>query len=239
MTGKDLSMGPKRCFLLLMALAAILQACSGGIASRFPAVAERPAEAEAFYRELDQAIAAAEAQNAAATPVPGFPYLRSNRFLAQFSHRLGSSGEEAAWHKHMFDLDLAARRSEIRNLPGVARSALASRWAIPDQPHEWAAVLRSRAEAIYDSDRRQPGFAEAVRESVVSPSEYSTAMRVAGLYPLFCLPVAWVTHRVRNEFQAWFDTPEHELPVQGVLTVFRPPQSPFPRTPPQWPPEVA
>jgi hypothetical protein len=54
------------------------------------------------------------------------------------------------------------------------------------------------------------------------PDEYSTAMRIFGLYPLAYIPENIITHNVRETIRGWFETPPEKLPVQGRPKTYAP-----------------
>jgi hypothetical protein len=118
----------------------------------------------------------------------------------------------------MRELDLAARGKEIANLPDDAvRTLAASR-------NELAGRVEACSAALYNADRIQPDFYEALRARVAVPDEYSNALRIAGLYPLVTIPEYKITERVRERFRAWYEMPYEQLPMEGTLKVYRPPQ---------------
>src|SRR4030065_289405 len=64
----------------------------------------------ALYEEVDAAIDNADVRDHGSSPVQGFPYLRTTRLLASFSHELNNdeSPQWSAWIGHMADLDAQA-----------------------------------------------------------------------------------------------------------------------------------
>jgi hypothetical protein len=78
--------------------------------------------------------------------------------------------------------------------------------------------------ALYDADRVRPDFYEELGARVAVPDEYSSALRLAGLYPLVTIPEYKITERVRERFRAWYEMPYEKLPVEGTLRVYNPPK---------------
>jgi hypothetical protein len=62
--------------------------------------------------------------------------------------------------------------------------------------------------------------------AVTAPSEYSTAMRVVGIYPLTSIPVTAVTRRVQQKFSKWHHAPADRLKILGKIIAYRPSQGP-------------
>ena len=71
-----------------------------------------------WFTRLDETIDRAGVRDAEAYRVPGFPYLRVNRFMASFRQQAQNDSDAfAAWVKHLRNLDERARSYEIKNLP--------------------------------------------------------------------------------------------------------------------------
>ncbi len=201
-----------------------LTGCGAGVSRRIfreSAVAESPVK---FFRTLDAAAAEAGARNAAHFPVPGFPYLRTNRFLASLKDRVRGDLQTSEWIEAMRQLDLKDRRTEIETLPDSAVRSLAARFTGMASRTDVLKALEAFSEDLMEQHRAQPDYIAAVKAAVVIPEEYSTAMRVFGLYPVAALPVAALTVKAYNEFSAWHETPESALPVRGKLMAYRPPR---------------
>jgi hypothetical protein len=73
-------------------------------------------------------------------------------------------------------------------------------------------------------DQRRPDFYATLQKAVEIPDEYSTTMRVIGLYPIASLPVAAVTHNVFEEIAEWHRIPMHELETVGAVKIYGPDQ---------------
>jgi hypothetical protein len=74
-------------------------------------------------------------------------------------------------------------------------------------------------------DQLRPDFYEVLLVAVQDTDEYSTLMRIFGLYPIAAIPVAIVTHRVFDEIAEWHQLPPDALLPQGTLTAFGPAES--------------
>lgn len=214
-TGVRMGVSAKAFFFVLLILP--LAGCGTLSETRIPW--ERPGECVAFFERLDAAILGAGVRDAAQAHVEGFPYLRAGRFEASMAVRLAGAEAKAAWADGMRELDLAARKKEIANLPdGAVLQMAAGREAL----YERAA---SCSRDLFDLDRARPGFFEALSPRVIVPDEYSVALRALGLYPLVTIPEYRITERVRERFRAWYEMPYEKLPVDGALRVYRPPQA--------------
>ncbi len=134
----------------------------------------------AFFAALDQQTAAAKVRDAGSFRVPGYPYLRVNRFLASFRTEAQDGAEFAAWLQRMQRLDQRARAMEISNLPEfftVQGSEDLSRAELGQRVLTCGEILKT-------ADFRQSEARVALRNKVFVPDEYLTARRFLGLYPV-------------------------------------------------------
>jgi hypothetical protein len=218
----------KSIFLRLLLLAGVFyfQGCAPAVWHQFVANVQRPAEPTQFFQQLDLAVASAGVRDASSFPVPGFPYLRSNRFLTGLKDGLQSDAQYNQWILWLQQLGQHAREKEIQNLPADALRDCAAR--LGEAPDRRTLLKRSLSHSnqLLAHDKAQPGYFTAVRAAVKNPDEYSIAMRVAGVYPLASLPVAVVTHRVQDKFSRWHATPLSRLGTLGELTAYAPPDGP-------------
>ncbi len=157
--------------------------------------------------------------------MPGFPYLRVDRFLVSLKDRLKNDAQKDQWVRLMQQVDLSVRETEIRTLPDSEVEKLAAAFGVlPDR-----SILQSKAISFSDKmlahDRLRPDFYDVLLAAVQDSDEYSTLMRIFGLYPIAVIPVAIVTHRVFDEIAEWHQLPPGALQVQGTLTAFGPAES--------------
>lgn len=151
--------------------ASLLLALALGACATLPPVVPESADCRANFLGMDARADAADARDGGAHRIAGFPYLRSDRFLASFRDDAGEGAEFDAWVERMRRLDLQAREGELRNLG----------WAEPNEElahldrcgREWA------ARDLADEKR-----SALLRENVAVPDDYSLLKRTLGLYPL-------------------------------------------------------
>lgn len=203
-------------------VAMLLVAGCAGIDKRVaPDAPAGASDAWAFLSELDRLVDRHGVRDAGRFPIPGYPYLRTDRFLGAMRGRLDTPERQRHWVGRMQQADLEARRREIGNLPPEALAELS----------EWVATLTAAAavdrtvqasELLLEADLLQEGYYERVARAASVPDEYSTPMRVFLLYPIAAFPVSMATTRVYEKYRAWHRTPPEELPITGVLTRFAP-----------------
>jgi hypothetical protein len=112
-------LGPGLGFLLLLASGcATLQ---DPIRANLSDANEAVAQCAAWYRALDRRIDRAGVRDGGEYRIPGFPYLRADRFSASFRNEaLAGDDLFQAWTGRLLHLDAGARAAELRNLPAGA-----------------------------------------------------------------------------------------------------------------------
>ena len=137
-----------------------------------------------WFASLDDAIDDAGVRDGEAYPVPGFPYLRVNRFLASF--RTDAEKDPTAfadWEARLRHLDARTRGYELQNLPPQALSKLgANGWQDAAARSDACAATLMKTDAER-ADRRRDLIARAQ-----VPDDYSDWKRAVGLYPLARIP---------------------------------------------------
>jgi hypothetical protein len=214
-------------YLLLAAILCLFlisQGCANLASRQFVADSKRPPKYQHFFNELDRTIKDAGVRDASAIRVDGFPYLRANRFLASFRDQLGDEAQKQDWVFRMQQLDLESRRKEIDNLSPIRIQDLSLR--LNESVDRYTLFSRATfySHKLLAHDQRRPDFYATLQKAVEIPDEYSTTMRVIGLYPIASLPVAAVTHNVFEEIAEWHRIPMHELETVGAVKIYGPDQ---------------
>jgi hypothetical protein len=207
-------------WLFLLPFFLFLLGCTSFLSQRIPEVLERPRPCQEFFERLDEKVRESDVRDASAFSVPGFPHLRTSRFLSALKDRLKGEQERKIWVGWMQDLDLRSRKKEINNLPDEMVLSLISK-AQPDRES-----LYGQAEAcssvLLNHDQTHPNSYPLLQSRVDIPDEYSFILRTVGLYPIVALPVAMVTENSREKIRRRFDTDLKNLPVDGSLKAFVP-----------------
>jgi len=161
-------------------------------------------------------------RDASTYPVPGFLYLRTDRFLAALGARIEGGDQKTLWVRLMQQHDLVAREKEISNLSEAALKRLALKLGQPPDRTLLMNKIKFYSEKSWIHDQERPNFYEALMAVRHVPDEYSMTLRTLGLYPLWSLPVANATGRVYDEFRKWHHTPPAELKIDGKLRTYAP-----------------
>ncbi|WP_295624804.1 hypothetical protein [uncultured Nitrosomonas sp.] len=163
----------------------------------------------ALYQEIDATIDNVGVRDYGSSLIEGFPYLRTTRLLASFSHELNDKSPQwLAWVAHMTDLDAQSRALELRNLPSSVLS----------QPKDTLLdELNKCRDLLISIDLTNPQQRTRLRDIVHVPDDYVTWWQTLGLYPLTAPVIAvgiseW--HRKTHEI---FAIPFASLPVAGKL----------------------
>ncbi len=217
----------KHRFVFLISLLLLFTGCTSLTAQRISQSFERPEECQSFLNALDEAISRSGVRDASSYPIPGFPYLRANRFLSFLKDKIhGEEGREQ-WSRWMQSLDLEAREKETSNLPDDVVSFFPfKRGAAPTRQEVYERV-RSCSDKLLEHDKARRDFYGTLSPLVEVPDEYSFAMRAIGLYPLVVIPVAILTDASRKRIRSWYKTNLEDLPVDGRLRSFTPAETSF------------
>ncbi len=207
---------------LVFLVAWIMVGCAALTSQQIQKALERPADCEELFSRLDRVVWEAGVHDASMAVIPGFPYLRADRFLAALAGKAQTEAEMEQWVDLMRRSDLQSRQKELRNLPiGKWENTLLAAEPAPSRSKLMERV-DACSERLYVHDRSRPRFFEVLKGQVEVPDEYSLGMRVAGLHPLASIPVAVVTLRVRGRVRKWFEEDMDRLPVRGALQRFVP-----------------
>ena len=209
-------------FITLIVGIAFGQGCANLVSRQFVAESGRPHQYQNFFDELDHAVAKAGVRDASGFMIDDFPYLRANRFLASFRYQLTSEEQNQAWVRRMQQLDLASRHREIHNLSPEQLNGLSLRLGESFDRTTLYQRATLYSNLLLAHDQQRPDFYVILQKLVEIPDEYSTALRVMGVYPISALPVTAVTHRVFEEITAWHQLPAHQLDTSGTLEIYGP-----------------
>jgi hypothetical protein len=212
-------------FIFFLSFFFLMTGCVSFRANRVPLILDRPKECQAFLTALDEQVEKAGVRDAANYPVPGFPYLRTSRFLSRLKDSIHSEQEKDQWTRWMRMLDIESRRKEISNLPDAMASSLSFKQGKPFSREQFYEQVESCSEALFQHDKARPDFYETLIPFVEAPDEYSLALRIFGLYPLAAIPVTVATDMSRKKIRSWFETSLENLPVDGRLRAFVPSES--------------
>jgi len=203
---------------LVAALALAATGCASIAPPRDAAPGSAVARCEHAFAVTEAAVAGAGVADGYGTRVPGYPYLRADRFLASFASAPLTVAERERLVQLMMTAGREAREIEFGNLPPDARRTLEAALA----PGDPAVVLRECADTLRRADAGSPGFAAQLADAARVPDDYDTWKRVVGLYPLAAVPFSAGVRRYEEATRATFALPPSQLPVRGTLMHYAP-----------------
>jgi hypothetical protein len=211
----------KRVLLMVVGMIWIfLLGCAGPMVQKEIGAFSRDARATLFFNQLDMTVEKYGVSDASGFVVPGFPYLRSNRFLAAMKERLAYPDAGVYWADQMLKLDLKSRRKEFSNLPAAALMEISTATGETVDRDTIYQKTESYALRLFRNDRTHPGFMDILKKTVTVPDEYSSMARVVGLYPLAGIPVTLGTAMAYSRYQEWHRTPLKDLDTDGRMVRF-------------------
>ncbi len=199
-----------------------LVACVGPLTRINTNILDRDNQAEVFFIELDNVIQKYGVSDGSSFPVDGFPYLRTNRFLAGIKAFPEFMQNGNHWVQQLLNLGKVSQAKEIGNLPDAAIQELSQ--VIGESPDRQ--MIRQKAEAyaqqLFASDQSHPDFLNMLQQAVRVPDEYSTLVRLIGLYPLAGIPVTAGTAVAYSRYEKWHQAEQSDLDRLGTLTQYMP-----------------
>jgi hypothetical protein len=192
-----------RAWWVLPGLACLVAACAPLVREPAPRwVAAGESGCGALVARFDAQVARDGVRDAQTTAVPGFPYLRADRFAQSFAREPDPAGTRrlALWG-YLRELDRDARRAESSNLSDDGWMRLGT-----NRPEGDAAVRRC-ADGMAAAAVGDATAVAAALSRVSVPDDYSDAARAFGLYPLTRLAFASGIRRWQRESIASFAAP--------------------------------
>ena len=178
---------------------------------------------ENLLDQIERRVVAAGVADRQDTRVSGYPYLRVNRFLADFrTAAYGIAFDD--WVRRMQSLAIRGIEAEILNLPVADQTALAqliqsealSGLSVSEAIHRCADALRTR-DSNHSRDREQ------IRNRANRPDAYRYWQRVVGLYPVTAPVFRIGIGRWHDETRERFAIPVSSLDIKGRLIRYGPP----------------
>lgn len=149
--------------------------------------------------------------------VPGFPYLRSSRFLASFNQQILTPAQQKTWLNHLAQADRTARQIELDSLPIATKAKVAASHGSNLQNAIDDCYPRLVAADLADDKRLA-----LLRQRVQVPSDYRIVSQILGLYPLSAIPITIGVQGYHEETYEVFQRPLAELPILGQLQRWQP-----------------
>jgi hypothetical protein len=211
---------------ILVPLLILGQGCTQSIVVFEPLASDEAACLE-WYQQFDEVLADYELDDPSAAKIPGFPYLRADRFLASFRLQPLSDPAYADWLERMRRLDAALRLTEAANLPPDRAKALPAAAPLPGTLEQ---ALHQCGSRLVKAALRNPETRPLLRERTKVPDHYRTWQRIAGAYWIMQYPAKVALGRLHRNLAASFGRKLEDLPVQGRRIRYAPISNRFLRT---------
>lgn len=172
-----------------------------------------------WFSDLDAEVTAVGVRDREAAPVPGFPYLRSTRFLSSLADVAAGDPElRGKWLVLMREADQQAHAAELRNLPAGGDAGARS------------AVSRKCGDLLMRADLADAGAMASLKDRVHVPDAYQDWQRVAGVYALSRIPFAGGVARWHAEAEEMFRKSREGVPSPHPVERYAPqPGEPYTR----------
>lgn len=136
-----------------------------------------------LVQSVEQAVQRNRVRDHASHRINGFPYLRSNRFLASFNHEVNSDHMFASWTEQLRQLAVEGWQYEYMNLDTESQQTLLLT-ARALQYEDTLTALDNCSQVLLDQELSQEKQRQLLHEQVVVPDAYRLWQRILGLYPL-------------------------------------------------------
>ncbi|NOX42675.1 MAG: hypothetical protein GXP19_02935 [Gammaproteobacteria bacterium] len=169
---------------------------------------------------IDRAVFAAAVVDAGETRLPGFPYLRINRFLASIDNLIENNQRFSAWVDRLQLLDQQARRIELANLPQQVSQELKTRFystlLMQNTSNKTLIdIVFACGDMLRNADMSDNSLKNKLLSLKAYPDEYQMVNRVFGIYPITALFVKLGVNSYQRETHDTFSIPLQQLAVKG------------------------
>jgi len=166
-------------------------------------------DCDALLTTLDRKVDNAGVRNASHYRIPGFPHLRSNRFLAAFANQELTAEQQKMWLNLLLQHSVNDTLTEYANLPIHAKNLY--RLATLKK------TLQHCGDKYNEAILAKPEKMATLRNSVKPPDDYSGLQQNLGLYPVTKIGVKSGAEQWQADTQETFARPLAALPQQGQL----------------------
>lgn len=185
--------GSRHALAALLVLAGLLAGCAAFDARDTPGATQDASGCAAWYDALDAVTREAGVGDGGAHRLAGYPFLRSNRFLAAWGEDVADSPAAFdTWVGRLAELDRQARAVELSNLPLQFVPTLVERAAAGSGKPAIAARTRQCSQQAEARLITATGAFAPARRLLAAraqvPDDYSDVKRALGLYPLTRVP---------------------------------------------------
>ncbi len=156
--------------------------------------------------------------------IDGFPFLRTNRYGLVLLEQAITPEQQEYWLGDAFRLGREAYLQEYGNLPLASQERLERIFSSLADDGLLRNEIEEQLQTAFDLAQQDDRLFDKVKAGTRDPGDYSTFMRVVGLYPVFSFVIKQGAKKAYTGFKNWFLEPLENLKVVGQLTYFEPAQ---------------
>ncbi len=175
-----------------------------------------------LLQSMDAFVESAGVADLGARRIEGFPYLRTNRFLASFRDELdGNSPLRDAWLQQMRQLDAEGRGFELANTPEqfINGTEFSDSSAMSEK-------IRQCGEHLSAVDLQYSSRLELLKSEAGVADDYSNTKRAFGLYALTRYPFYWGVEDWQQDVEDAFDFSRQQDHNDSSRLYYSPPPLP-------------
>ena len=167
---------------------------------------------------IDRLVLEKGVQNASSSKIPGFPFLRVNRFLSSFRNELDNRAKNHQWLEAMARLDNEARYSEIMNISVEALGTVIPGFTARQELLDQIQICNS---LLVELTIEAPKAIQLIKTRAVVADDYSIAKRTIGIYPLTSLFFMSGIKNLHQETRKRFSVPIDKRLQKGNYLLYQ------------------
>jgi hypothetical protein len=171
----------------------------------------------ALYTDLDTYLYSHGLADVQDFRIPGYPFLRLNRFLASFRHELSNMQQTVFWLQQLSQLDRETRLLEINVIPDTDLRKFSTG---ANNRNNLVYQLKTCSELLISRVSNNVEVLSDIRSKAVVPDNYNSFMRLFGLYPLSSLFVLYGVNQWHESTRSSFGKPEYNSENETSLLLY-------------------
>lgn len=177
---------------------------------------------EKFYHALDESVLAENIRDTQTSSIAGSAFLDVNRFLVSYKNELNNADKRDFWLKIVAGLNRKKRELEWANLSVSAKNTIQQRFLRQSSfDKRLSSCSNEYLKRLTTHDKNT-----LIQQANVE-DDYSTAMRIFGIYPLSSLAVKNRINKHHAVTREIFNKPLHQLNIDGKLQRYIPDYKPL------------
>ncbi len=197
----------------------ILQGCATTRPFTEPLLTVEDSKCLTWFENIQTTLEARQLADPGTHRHDGFPYLRSNRFLASMADQTATCAAYAEWLEELRQLDAANKIFGFSNLPATAQRQLVEKKPTDGSMNQAIDYCGRRLTKISENNLNHKKI--LLQQSQI-PDAYQAWKRAIGFYPLARYIANIGVERLHRDLNTSFQIDLEKLPVQGQLIRYSP-----------------